>query len=758
MSERLTPLSVAFIWHMHQPYYKDDLTGDYLMPWVRLHAVKDYLDMVKMLAPFPKIRQTFNLVPSLIDQIQDYTDDKTHDRYSILIDKKAWDKADKQFILQRFFDAAQTLVVKSNRYQTLFHKRNQALLNGEYDITGFSEQDFTDIVALFNLVWIDPIYFDENSVLKALWDKGQEYTLADCRDILKIHREIIRETLPTYKAFQDKGQIEVTTTPYFHPILPLLIDSESARVAMPHAVLPEERFASPEDAQRHVGAAIAQYEKLFGNAPPGVWPAEQSISPAALKILKDAGFQWAVSSQGNLAHSLGITYEKDPFGNILNAEVLSRPYAYQGLNLLFRNLTLSDLIGFHYANLPAGDAAHDCYQRIKTIQRRCTKAGLAHPIVTIALDGENCWEYFPDDGHAFLTTLYTLLSEDDTLNVCRVKDYFEQVPASAIEPLEHVHSGSWINSNFHIWIADPVKNAAWTYLKKTRTDLATLTDSGHFQPQVLEQAWKEIYIAEGSDWFWWYGEPHHSGQDEIFDMQFRRHLANVYKLLNQEVPKYLDIPLTLTMGRPVVPPTGPIQPRLSGTKVTQEDWAFSGSYDLTHGAMHRGTRILQKVYFGSDDEKAYLRFELNHDVLTPYHELFIYLCTPGKTRHNSPVRIKTASGHTVHTQRFHYAYEIQVSNLIPESVRVTAAEALPDYLWCNRTDLVSGAVFEDVLDLSVRFDTCHVPSQEYLQFGIALVQGGILDEFQPADYSLYLERQAHAVTLNSVASGFIQRK
>jgi len=741
MKDALTPLSVAFIWHMHQPDYKDHLTGEYLMPWSRLHAVKDYLDMVKVLENYPKIKQTFNLVPSLMDQIEDYTRPETRDRYMTITLKETFDDADRLFIFERFFDAAaHTMIAKSGYYYNLYERRNAMWELRDPLVFTFSDEEYQDITALFHLVWIDPLWYDTYPQLKALWEKGRDFTWDDRKAIIDIHTQIVKQVLPEYRKAQESGQIDVITTPYYHPILPLLIDSESARVAMPDAVLPEERFQHPEDALAQISNAKNRYIEVMGRPPVGMWPSEQSVSPEAAKLIAQEGFQWAVTSDGILANSLGVHLEKDPFGNVLNAEVLCQPYQFEGLNFIFRNLTLSDLIGFHYASMPAEQAAHDFYHRLKQIQKRCTLAGLKHPIATIALDGENCWEFFPNDGHDFLNALYRLMSNDETLNVCRVSDYFAQVPQAEIKSLPRLFSGSWINSNFHIWIADPVKNAGWTYLSRTRKDLVHLENSGHYQPETLKKAWQEIYIAEGSDWFWWYGEPHNSGQDDLFDMQFRRHLANVYRLLDAPIPDYLDVPLTVTMGRPVIMPSGPITPSLDGKYASLEDWGCAGCLDLTHGAMHRDTRVLKKVWFGSDSEQFYLRFAVNHDALTPYHEVFVYMITPGKTRFNSPIRIKSASPQTVPTQRYYYAYEVQLLPISADEVIATGAEAVEGHLWLARPDLIQAVVFDEVLEFAIPFNAVNTHPDETVQLVVATAQGGVLDEFQPERYILSVER------------------
>lgn len=744
-AESITPLSVAFIWHMHQPDYKDHLSGQYLMPWTRLHALKDYIDMVLVLEKYPKIKQTFNLVPILVEQLEDYANNDTQDRHLVLLLQKEYSDDDKLFILKRFFDAhPDTMIGKSPYFRELLNRRNQQMDSETPDIEAFTDQEYADITALFHLVWLDPIWFEKEPRFQKLWALKRDYSLSHRQEIAKLQHQIVQKVIETYKTFQDNGQIEVTTTPYYHPILPLIIDTQSARVAMPHATLPDEPFAHPLDAQCHVKKALASYQAIFKHQPKGVWPAEQSVSPDAVELLKTEGFQWAVTSEGILTHSLGTPLEKDPYGNIINSELLCRPYRFAGLNLIFRHLTLSDLIGFHYGTMPAEQAAQDLYHRLKQIQLRCSQQGLSHPIVTIALDGENCWESYANDGHDFLNALYTLLSGDKTLNVCRVSDYFETVPHDEIETLPNLHSGSWINSNFHIWIADPLKNAAWTYLARTRNDLVHFVSKGHYLPEILAQAWKEIYIAEGSDWFWWYGEPNHSGQDDLFDMQFRMHLANVYRILDLPIPDYLNIPLTVTMGRRVLDPTGPICPDITGLSKTDDDWDFAGCFDLAHGAMHRSGRILNRVYFGTDDEFMYLRFELNGEAITPFHTLTMYICSPWKTRHNSPVRVTTASENTVNTQRYLYAYELQFQNLTPGNVIFKAAEAIPDHMWRIRSDIKPEMAFNDRFDVKLPLSAFAAWEGEYLQFSLAMTQGGIVEEFEPRGYLLSVQRYNHS--------------
>lgn len=760
MKAKLNPaqLTVAIIWHMHQPVYKNALTGQYLMPWVRLHAIKDYLDMVLLLKDFPKIKFTVNLVPSLIDQCEDYIQPETHDKQSEITCKETLTDEDRVYVLERCFDAPfHTMISKSTHYTDLFNRLTQLKQHTQNTtdwIKAFSDQELFDICALINLVWFDPFWFEGVKELNRLWEKQSQYTVEDRREIIQIQRDIIASILPTYKKMQEAGQLEVITSPYYHPILPLLINTEHAKRCMPNATLPYDTFSFEEDAKAQLDSAYERYEEIFDTPPAGLWPSEQSISPETLALISKTGFTWAVSDEGNLSKSLGLgRFEKDGLGNLLHPDILAKPYAYNGVKLLFRHLTLSDLIGFHYAKLSPQQAAEDLYWRIKDIHHRCLGAGQQYPVVTIALDGENCWEQFVDDGVPFLRALYQKLSEDDSLNVARVKDYFEAIPNEIIRPLPQLHSGSWINSDYHIWIGDPVKNAAWALLKKTRDDLVYFekTLGTQLDEATKDHAWDELYIAQGSDWFWWYGEPNHSGQDELFDEQFRMHLANIYRLLKQPIPEYLFTPLTTSMGRTYLPPKQAMvmenltDRELLKTALSDEaTWEFAGQYDLLHGAMHKATRIVTSLHYGSDTQNMYFKIGLNANSVSAHHKVAFYFCATSKTRHNSPIRLKV-DGSVSQTQKYLYAYEIKLQNFADNtSPEVRVAEALPDYLWQARDDfqLMCFKPTETEIILVVPFEKLNTWPTESLTFSFISALEDTVDECHPYDNLLHLKRYA----------------
>jgi alpha-amylase/alpha-mannosidase (GH57 family) len=540
-------LSVCFIWHMHQPLYKDRLSGKYLMPWVRLHAIKDYFDMVKILEDFPKIRQTFNLVPSLIEQLEDYGHNQAVDEQLLLTVKPAeeYTNSDKAFILNESFHANLERQIKVHApYLELYTKRQKFLDKGrsiESILDLFTNQEYADLATWMNLGWFDPMWQQSKDELKALYAQGRNFSLKQRRRVIEIQRELIREIMPYYRRKQEEGQIEVTTTPYYHPILPLLIDSNAARLPNPNVVLPQRLFFHREDAIHQVKAGLDLYAHYMGQKARGMWPSELSIGPAALEVIARQGIKWIVADEALLARTTGLNIYRDPYGNLNSVDTLCQPYALrvgdEKINVVFREVVLSNEISFSYAGRKADEAASAMYMRLKHIQHQLINSNREGMIV-IALDGENCWETYEDDGWPFLEELYHRLSADSSLNVCTVSDYLDKHPPET--ELNRIETGSWIGADFHIWIGDPEKNRAWDLLAATRNFLVDELDKKTYSEAVEQAAWEEIYAAEGSDWFWWFGEPNNSAHDSIFDQQFRLRLQNVYKILGHEYPPELD--------------------------------------------------------------------------------------------------------------------------------------------------------------------------------------------------------------------------
>ena len=615
-----SPLSIAFLWHMHQPYYKDVKTGQYLMPWVRLHGLKDYYDMVAVLDRFPQIHLTFNLVPSLIEQIQDYAQNEVFDEHLLLTEMTAKDliEAEKEKILASFFNCSfQTMIYPHPRFYQLYEKRGEDLQNVKSKVREFDEQDFLDLQVWSNLVWIDPI-FKTDPLVSHLLKKGRGFTEEEKRKLILKQKEILGSVLPKYKELQDKDQIEITFSPYFHPIMPLLCDTGIAQFALPHIPLPKERFSYPEDAEAQMDEGIRLYERAFGRKPKGMWPSEGSVSEQIIPLVAKFGVKWIAADEEILFNSLKMkkegereVYTKDP------GHLLYKPYKVtieeKELFIIFRDHMLSDLIGFVYSSWDAEDAVDDFIQRLHTIRKIIPEDNLPNSVVPIILDGENCWEYYKNDGHDFLSILYTRLSEDGLLRTTTISDFLEK--SHQPQKLSHLFAGSWINHNFRIWIGHPEDNLAWDLLKKTRDALVEfekMKGKNSETEEILKKAWKEIYIAEGSDWNWWYGDEHQSPGIEDFDRIYRSHLLYVYELINREPPEELYQPIkSRFISTYFLPPTGYLKPTIDGKRTHYYEWQQAGFFDplKAGGTMHKVSSLISGIYFGSDEDKIYFRVD-----------------------------------------------------------------------------------------------------------------------------------------------------
>jgi len=538
------PVYFTIVWHQHQPlYYKEN--GKYVVPWVRLHAIKDYYDMAEYADKY-NVHFVVNLTPSLLVQIEDIMDmmnrGEPPDVYMELTMKPA-DKLtdeDKKFIISNFFSANWDNMIRVHkRYGELLDKRVMKPDGGidfKATMKHFTVQDYRDLQVWFNLAWFDP-EFQEGEVklpdggvvsVKSLVDKGENFTEEDKKILFEAQRKIINAIIPIHKKLQDEGKIEVTTTPFYHPILPLVYNTDIARVCMPGAGLPST-FSYPVDAEEHVKRAVDYYEKLFGRKPVGMWPGEGSLSEDVIPIFKKYGVEWVATDEGILQRSIGV--------DRLTPEKLFNPYMFNGVCIIFRLRDLSDAIGFRYQKMNGVDAANDLILRLHEYQKRLN--GKGRFLITLILDGENAWEWYRHDGREFLDALYSQLERAGFVKTTTVKDYIKNTDTSY--PLDKLWPGSWINSDFNIWIGEPQENTAWEYLKRVRIDFEKMKH-GQIEDRV-EEAYGNILAAEGSDWFWWYGNDQNSLMDDVFDRMFRAYLKNVYRAFGKKPPSFLDLPV-----------------------------------------------------------------------------------------------------------------------------------------------------------------------------------------------------------------------
>ncbi len=551
LKKKGTPIYLAIVWHQHQPrYYKDLKTGESFAPWVRLHGIKDYYDMAAILYQYPKINFTVNLTPVLLMQLEDairlYDEGKSPDVDFRMTLKNADSLTyeDKVYLLSNFFSASwDNMIDIFPRYKELRTKRiwnADGTINFAETIKRYTTQDFRDLQVYFNLCWFDPDFrngevtlpMGEKVSVKKIVQKERNFTEQDKKEILDIQMKILKAIIFVHRDLQNKGQIEVITTPYFHPILPLIYDTESAREAMPNTVLPE-RFSWSEDAEWHVKKAVEKYKEIFGIPPVGMWPAEGSVSHDIVPIVRRAGFMYMCSDGHVLARSL----RKANFGD----DDLYRPYAVVNgkdtIYMVFRDTDLSDRIGFRYKSFSGVQGANDFIMRLYEIHTKFANEPEPH-LVTVILDGENAWEWYKNDAKEFFHSLYSQLSEADWIVTVKVSDFLKKYPPKRV--ITHLHAGSWINADFSTWIGEPEENLAWNYLGYVRKEFEEFKKSGQFDQKTLERAFFEIASAEGSDWFWFFGADQSAGDDRWTDIMFRRTLMNVYELLGKPYPEFLD--------------------------------------------------------------------------------------------------------------------------------------------------------------------------------------------------------------------------
>jgi len=539
--KKLGKLNLLIIWHQHQPrYFKDRETGIYEKPWVRLHGTKDYYDMVAILEDYPHIHFTVNLTPVLLlqilDEIKIYESGKPVDRCMGLTIKPAENLSvkNKEYILRNFFALNKKNMIDSHpRYRELYEKR--VMKGNEVDIErsikNYTVEDFRDLQVWYNLAWFDPSFqkgevelvTGKKVTVRNLIEKERGFTENEKREVLDKGMEIIKAIIPIHKKLMDEGKIEVTTTPFYHPILPLLYDTELYHKKLPF------RFSYPQDASSHVKKAVDFYEKIFKRKPVGMWPAEGSVAKEVIPIFAKEEVKWIATGEQILAKSLKREVkERDKY----------RPYIAKfkdgEVAIIFRDTRMSDDIGFRYNSMPGKIAANDLIKRLYDIHKRFANENEA-VCVCIIMDGENAWESYEEDAKEFFHSFYSKIEEADWIKALTVNEFLNDNPPHHI--LNNLGVGSWINGNFDIWIGEKEENKAWEYLLRVRRDMERWDN-------IPDEVWEELYAAEGSDWFWWLGEDMETPEgDEKWDEMYRETLKNIYILSGEIPPDFLNEPI-----------------------------------------------------------------------------------------------------------------------------------------------------------------------------------------------------------------------
>ena len=738
-------LSLAVYWHMHQPVY--ELEGTYLMPWVRLHAVKDYLDMMLFLERFPKLKLNFNIVPALLDAIIDYTENDIKDLHSELtvMDTDNLSDGEKSFILNNFFNTKfETMVYKNETYRALYQKRFEV---ENFSIDDFNAQEYADLMAVFNLVWIDPIHFMRYPRLKELWDKKNCYTIDDRVEILNIQKQIMREIIPTMKKYINEGRIELTTSPYYHAILPILLDAKNtAKTGLTSAGLPE-RLGMGDDAKIQIQSALDRIEEIFGVRPKGMWPPELCIGPKTLTLFEREGIKWTISDEGILSSSINFDFVRDFKGNLSDPYHLLKVYNYKtgenGIDIVFRDRSIPNLINFEYAGINPSMAASDLYEKIKTIQNKLLVSPDENHLLTIAADCENCWENYQNDGIEFLDNVYGYIQNDDSLESVLISDYIER--DSHKKPLKKIYSGSWIDKTFQYWIGEPEKNKAWAALKQAKDDYNNFKKLNRSNPNI-PSAKRELLIAQGSDWFWWYGEPNNSGQDFLFDYMFRERLKNVYTKLGVNYPEYLDSPITTKVEVPFKLPKRLITPAMDGLNNSSDDWYNAGTISMLDGPVFRENKSVDKIEFGCDKDNVYFRLHVNKatgevSFTDRINQFYIYTRNASRTGNRAHIRLisRTDNPYPILTESFEHELTLTLFKEMLYPLRLTSVFH-PD-IWTLDTPEGIRMAYEDVIDVSIPFDKLGIKQGETIEFFMANTDSAVKNSYIPQEVLLSLNRE-----------------
>jgi len=718
---------------MHQPLYRDPATRRYVMPWTRLHALKDYWGMVKILEEFPRVHATVNVVPSLGMQIEEYASGQFDGPWFRLafLPADELEPSDKEEILDRAFQVNRdNLMRRWPRFLELFRRMHED--GPRTAVEEFGPREWRDLQFLSQLAWMDEEYLAHDPVIRPLSLKGANYTEEDKQQLRAKQLELMALVLPEYRRAAERGQVELSTTPFYHPILPLLCDTDVARISSPHIPLPQPPFRYPEDAREQLARARQYHERVFGTPPVGLWPSEGSVSDEALTIAAELGFQWFATDEGVLGRTLSLGFARDASGLPANAERLYAPLRLRlgphEITGFFRDHYLSDLIGFVYSRMPAAVSAEDLHRRIRSIGERVSASRPA--TVAIFLDGENAWEHYPGNGRDFLRNFYHRIEADPDIRALTLSEAAAE--AGDIPAVDHIFPASWINANFDIWIGDAEDVRAWELLRDARSFYAQAEKrhaagrTGAPTREQLAAAYESILAAEGSDWCWWYGPQHSTASDPEFDALYRKHLTEVYAALGAEAPEELAQPIKRKPERALVlPPAAYLRVRVDGRESSYFEWLGAGLYaaDRQGGAMHGRAFYLHELHYGFDEQNLYLRVDAFPEALEELEE-----CEFRISMH-APAALSGAEGSMSKGDELRVTARIVQRKLASFVVEQNEACLLD----------VGGQVsvaFGQILEMRVARTMINNLGNGPLKLGVALWEGGLPIDILPAEGSL----------------------
>ncbi|HWQ40351.1 MAG TPA: glycoside hydrolase family 57 protein [Burkholderiales bacterium] len=557
-------LDLILLWHMHQPDFRDPRTGEFALPWVYLHAIKDYTDMAAHLERHSGMHAAVNLVPLLLDQIEDYAaqfgrKDVRDPLLRLLAreDLKTLSPGERQLILQRCFLANHHKMIEPfASYKRLHDLFTFARERGADPAHYLSSDYLGDLLTWYHLSWMGETVRRTSDLVPQLMAKGERFSAQDRRALFELIGQLVSGVVPRYRKLAQSGQVELTASPYAHPIGPLLLDLRAAREAQPDLPLPDaDRYPAGRSRLRwHIERALRSHEQRFGAPPRGLWPSEGAISTDFLQMLAAAGLQWTASGEGVLANSLRRLQGAVP----PRQEFLYRPYrvgrAGQEIYCFFRDDRLSDLIGFEYSRWHGRDAVAHFVGQLDAIRSHAREGET--PLVAVILDGENAWEFYPYNGYYFLDELYEALEKHPHIRTWTPSAYLDALAAlpetqrrQRTGALAEVVSGSWVYGNLATWIGSPEKNLAWNLLCTAKQGYDMVCAGGRLSAEEAESAAIQLAVCEGSDWFWWFGDYNPAETVISFDQLYREKLSQLYRTLHLPVPEQLSHPISRGGGQ-----------------------------------------------------------------------------------------------------------------------------------------------------------------------------------------------------------------
>lgn len=710
-------VNLVLLWHMHQPQYRDPGTCRYVLPWTRLHALKDYWGMVKVLEEFPDFHATFNVVPALGLQLEEYAGGKFQEPWFDLAFKDAERLTldDKNEILVRAFQVNhERFLWRWPRFAELYEWSRPG--SGSPAQITFTPRDWQDLQLLSQLAWMDEDWLANDPIISRLSARGKDFSKADKAALKEKQLEFLKLVLPVYREAAARGQVEISTTPFYHPILPLICDSDIARVANPSTPLPRRAYRHPEDAREQLVRACEYHERVFGTRPQGLWPSEGSVSDQALKIAAEEGFHWFGTDEGVLGRTLNVGFFRDGSGIPANADRLYKPWRVQmgsaGITGLFRDHHVSDLVGFVYSRMDSKAAAADLHGRLRHLAEHVqTNQPLT---ICIFLDGENAWEYYPGNGREFLREFYR--------RICGDQDFRALTASEAIGAAENIPQtggifpASWINANFDVWIGHAEDVAAWELLWDAR-EAYRRSEDAHAQNRPgaptaagLKDAKESLLAAEGSDWCWWYGPEHSTANDAEFDSLYRKHLTGVYLALGLVAPDELAKPIKHPPERATyLAPSDFLHVSVNGRDTSYFEWMGAGLFspERRSGAMHGRTFYLRELRFGFESNRFCVRVD-------PFAENFRQL-------DEAQFRIT-----------LHAADEIIVTVRLERGKLVEYAVEQNRLCLLNPRSSVEVA-YEQILEVAVNKELFNLAGINRLKIGVALWHGGLPADVLPAE-------------------------